>query len=1298
MEPTPSQKKEILLEKAGPSGSPGRLDSLVAEHCRRLDADYFSEFSVAEVESHLSLIAGLTPSAPYAFQFSHIADRTFGLTVVGEDVAGFFAALSGVLVSHDLDIRVGKVFSYAAEASGEVQPWPEKESLSQGKIIDYLVLERPRSAPTMLDADFQNRLTADLLGVIGLLRAREIDALRRDLYRRIGAYLDRKAREQAAGTDSVRDGLDGPQAERLPLEITIETDERSSVIIVHGADRKALLFSLSNALAMQGVAIQKLLTRAEGSRFEDRIHITDSRGRPIQEAHSLERIKVAIILMERFLTTLPQASDYPAAVQAFNGFIDALMAHPAAARDLQSLEDLTFLSSLARILGAGAYLWEEMTKLPLGEVTSMLHRMDEDRKPPAKRDLEARLQEALDREASPEARAAALNRFKDLQLFRIEAVHLIYPHKTLQEFSAEITTLAEVVLQAALGLAYGKLVRDHGEPRLGKEACPFALFAQGKLGGRELGYASDLEVQLLYAAPGETSGPAAVRSAGAGPKPGHLQEGPEPISHAEFFGKLMAGLRGILVSRTEGIFELDLRLRPHGESGPLASQFGAWLEYYRPGGGALDYERQALLKLSPVTGNRAFAEEVMAARDSLLFGPQPIPIANSLDLRQRQAELLGKGLNAKFSPGGLVEVEYTVQFLQLQHGRKHASLREPNTESTLEALLEEGILEPAEFEILYRAYIFLRRLINGLRMVRGHARDLLVPPRGSDAFNHLAKRLGYLPGPRYDAESQLDWDLKHAMRDVRDLFRRRFMSASAETPETAEKAPESLTAAFLDPNATPERLALALDRLGLPGIPNAASLLRGMLDLIREKGILGAVLLVAAPKLRSSPDPESVLRHLGQYLEAVPDPDYLVRQLLNHPYLNEILIKAFGHSDYLAGILLRQPEYLMSLGDVHTLEKPKLLNQFRRELLELPGGATGYEDSLDALRRYRNREYLRIALRDIWLGETLLRVTLEISQLSNALIEAVFGITMAMAETSTLRDGVAVIALGKLGGNELNYSSDIDIVFVYDSERVDEAGRGDLERWARMFIAALSGAGGHGKMFRVDTQLRPYGAQSPLMVSLRRFTEYFRNEASGWELQAWLKARPVAGKIDLGRATCRAGQAEAVNPGNRVKVETSMRAVRQLGLDKLKLENRLSSEVKLGPGGIRTIEFFVQFLQIQHGHSMPELISGNTLAVMARLYRYRLLSHNYYDLLSKAYVFLRRIEHVLQLQGLQQRHELPASPEEFEKLAKRLGFEERLGESAGSQFRARYRQHMLTLLELSATLFGYETNIPEAKP
>ncbi|MEO6097082.1 MAG: hypothetical protein ABIW76_15945 [Fibrobacteria bacterium] len=1264
MEPsTPSEKKKRILDHSEefPLG-------LAADHVRRLDADYFNEFTIAEIESHLRRIASLTRAKPFSFEFSKLDDSAWGMTIIGEDLPGFFAALTGLLASYDFDIRLGKVFTYGTDPGAPLR----------GKIIDYLVLGHP--VPGVLTPEFQAVLSTDLERLIGMIQARQNQELRVDLYRRIGAYLSRKAALESSHGGEPAGGDTQSQDARLPLDIHTDVDERHVILTVRGTDRKALLFSLSNALALQGVSIQKLLTRSDGRSFEDRIYIADSLGMPISNPHTLERLKVAIILMERFMSTLPQAADFPTAVQAFNDFIDALMDQTGNRPDLPAVEDFTFLSSLARILGAGAYLWEEMTKLPLSEVTGMLRRLDDEKKAPTRREFEHMLREVMDREGAYEAKTAALNRFKDFQLFRLEILHLIYPLKTLQEFSAEISNLAEVTLTAALGLVQFRLIREHGEPQSAGRPCPFGLFAQGKLGGRELGYASDLEFQLLYAEAGETAG------------------GPETISNGEFFSRVVEGMRAVIATRNEGIFELDLRLRPHGDSGPLASRFDRWVEYYREDGGALDYERQALLRLRPIIGNREFADQVMTARDSLVFGAHVVPIDHTLGLRQQQIELkAAKGINAKFSPGGLVEVEYTVQFLQLKHGRRFPSLREPNTETALEQLLEEGILDPAEFEKLYQGYAFLRRVINALRMVRGHSRDLMVPIRGSDAFNYLAKRMGYLPGARYEPDAQLDWDLKHVLRDVHAIFALRFLEnafpAGGNSPAAAE-GEVSVTAAFLEPELSPVRLTLALEALGVHGAAAPVALVEGMLAPVREKGILCAALVVAAPKLRASPDAESVLRHLGQYLEALPDPDYFVRQLLNHPYLNEILIKAFGHSDYLAHILIRQPEYLMSLGDASALEKPKGTAEFRREILELSPGLEAFEDAVDALRRYRNREYLRIGLRDIWLGEHLHRLTTEISQLSNALIESVFGHSMAAADTLQLRDGVAVIALGKLGGNELNYSSDIDIVFVYDPDRVAPDQRASLEGWARLFISALSASGAHGKMFRVDTQLRPYGAQGPLISSVAHYDTYFREEASGWELQAWLKARPLAGNLMMGREVVRRIQALTVAPSNRAKIETSMRKVRQLGLDKLKQENRLSTEVKLGPGGIRTIEFYVQYLQVRHGQALPELISGNTLSVLGRLYRYRLISPNYHELLSKSYVFLRRIEHVLQLQGLQQRHELPASHVELEKLAKRMGFEERLGESASAQFRARYRQHMLTLLELSGTLFGYETNLP----
>jgi glutamate-ammonia-ligase adenylyltransferase len=210
-----------------------------------------------------------------------------------------------------------------------------------------------------------------------------------------------------------------------------------------------------------------------------------------------------------------------------------------------------------------------------------------------------------------------------------------------------------------------------------------------------------------------------------------------------------------------------------------------------------------------------------------------------------------------------------------------------------------------------------------------------------------------------------------------------------------------------------------------------------------------------------------------------------------------------------------------------------------------------------------------------------------------------------------------------------------------------------------------------------------------LAGTVSQYRAYFNREAGGWELQAWLKARPVCGNIALGAGLIREVQNLACAPENRAQVEESMRKVRLLGLDKLRKEELLAGEVKLGPGGIRTVEFFTQALQIRHGAEIPELITGNTLEALGRLNRYGMVSENRFRLLADAYVFLRRVEHRLQLQGLRQKHVLPKEASELDKLARQLGFEDRIGISAVEAFREQYRKHMLSLQPISAELFGH---------
>lgn len=1268
---TPFEKKTQVLQLG--ADLPSRL---VADHLKYLDSDYFNEFTPQEIILHLEKIRTLKIPGSFALDFVPLDDLNCGLTIIGEDLPGFFAALTGLIASYDFDIRIGKVFTYSK--GSDFSETAEKSGREQVRILDYLVLQH--AIPGILTDALKTKIGTDLDRLIQLLKSRQTQELQLDLYRRMGDYLSRNASKL--------------ETSRLPLDIHYEYDDKQTVLTVSGTDHKALLFSLSNALMLQGVSIQKLLTTSEADRFEDRIYITDSQSRPIANVDTLERLKVAIILMERFTSTLPQASDYPAAVQTFNAFINTLMENTNERPDLPTFEDFSTLSTLAKLLSAGPYLWEELIKIPMPDLIEILRDRDERQKFSTREELDKILALKLVQQPTYPEKVLTLNRFKDLQLFRLDVVYLIHPHKTLQEFSGELSDLADVILENAMWIGYDHLRSIYGEPMApvseGSQAspCHFGLFAQGKLGGRELGYASDLELQMLYGNSGETVGTA------------------NTISHAEFFSLLVQEIRILIVARKDGIFELDLRLRPHGDAGPLATTVDSWVAYYGEDGGALEFESQALLKLRPIAATPGFASRVMGARDALVFGERKIGIDKTLLLRAKQIELKannntdGTGLiNAKYAPGGLVEIEYAVQFLQLQHGRRISSLREANTEKALEVLLAEGILSPEEFEKLYHGYVFLRRLINALRMVHGHSRDLWVPAQSTPEFQTLAKRMGYLPTARFQPDSQMAWDLKQTLRKVRSVFASRFQG-STELDSDAT----SLTAIFLDPAATTEQLSNALDRLGVHEVASPQNLIDTLFKNVKEKGLLCAALVVSESRLRASPDPVGVLQHLGEFLEVVPDADYFIRQMLNHPHLHAILIKAFGHSEYLTQILLQQPEYLLALGTPRALEKPKLWSEFQNEIktwIDIPvAEAESEEDdrnfdlALENLRRYRNREYLRIGLRDIFLGEPLQRITAEISQLTNALVHAIFKLTMVKAGTDPMAHAMAIIALGKLGGNELNYSSDIDIVFLYDADKIESAQQVALEAWARLFVAAASEPGLHGKLFRIDAQLRPYGLHSPLIGSITYFREYYQNSAAGWELQSWLKARPLVGNFTMASEMVEFIQRLAVSPLNREKIEVSMQQIRKLGLEKLRQEDRLFTEVKLGPGGIRTIEFYAQYQQILHGQDHPELISGNTLSVLGRLFRYRLISHTYYDLLSKSYTFLRRIEHVLQLQGLQQRHELPTSPDELEKLSKRMGFEERAGQTASSQFRSRYRQHMLPLLEVSSALFAYETNIP----
>jgi glutamate-ammonia-ligase adenylyltransferase len=284
-----------------------------------------------------------------------------------------------------------------------------------------------------------------------------------------------------------------------------------------------------------------------------------------------------------------------------------------------------------------------------------------------------------------------------------------------------------VVVNAAYHLCHEDLRAVYGTPLLESgQMSDMAVCALGKAGGCELGFASDIELMFIYAGNGQTAGP-------------------RPMPTSEFYERLVQNLIGAIYAKREGIFEIDLQLRPYGKAGTMAVSMEAFRRYFAPDGPAWAYERQALVKLRPIAGNGPLGREVVALRDAYVYTDEPFDATAMRAMRERQVRHLVTGgtFNAKFSPGGLVDVEYLVQGLQITHGHDNPALRLTNIRRAMAALADAGILSEDEFARLRKAHTFLRWLIDGLRMVRGNARDLTVPPYDGEAFAFLARRLRY---------------------------------------------------------------------------------------------------------------------------------------------------------------------------------------------------------------------------------------------------------------------------------------------------------------------------------------------------------------------------------------------------------------------------------------------------------------------------------------------------------------------------------------------------------------------------
>jgi glutamate-ammonia-ligase adenylyltransferase len=721
----------------------GEVPPASLEFLEQLDSEYFARVFPEDAARHARLAAELGADRPARVSVEPRAEGRFDVAVVALDYFSEFAILCGVLAAHGLDIESGHVHTGAPAPPSAALPRGVRRRparVSARKIVDVFRVRPRRRRP---DAE---ALEAELLELLGLVAGGEAVDARERLNRRLADSLERPSSGAAAAVSPVTIVFDnGP-------------DASWTVMHVRGADTPGFLYALANALAMRGIYVHSVLIESVGHEVSDRFSIARRDGRRIEDEAEQEALRLAVALIKQFTHFLPWAPDPALALRGFDQFLDQLVSEgPEALRLFASPEGLR---ELARLLGSSAFLWEDFLRRQLDNLRPVLE--DWRHRPLRSRDELARdLGDRLEVAPSHEAKRRVLNEFKDEEMLLADMKYLLDPDVALQRFSSALTDLADAVLEEAVPLCFAHLAEEHGEPRLENgDLCPVAVLGLGKYGGREMGYASDLELLVVYEGPGRTTG--------------------DGIESGVFYEKLVRELRDLLEVRSEGIFHLDLRLRPHGKKGPLASPVSLLSEYYSPGGGAAPFERQALLKLRPVAGAPELGQEVMAVRDAFVWSEEPWDRDDALHLRERQAnELVPPGrVNVKYSRGCMVDVEYTVQYLQLLHGGERKELRTPTTLEGLDRLRDAGFLSAEDAADLRSSYLFWRRLADAQRMVHGAARDLLLPERGSEELGFLARRMGYQAPSGPEAAEALAADVERHRERTLAIFNRLFVDAS----------------------------------------------------------------------------------------------------------------------------------------------------------------------------------------------------------------------------------------------------------------------------------------------------------------------------------------------------------------------------------------------------------------------------------------------------------------------------------------------------------------------------------------
>ena len=915
-----------------------------------------------------------------------------------------------------------------------------------------------------------------------------------------------------------------------------------------------------------------------------------------------------------------------------------------------------------------------------------------------------------------------IREFKQREMLRIAARDLANL-SNVPEITREISNVADVCLNGAWQICQRQLTEHFGQPwhqdaEGDWQRTEFCVLGMGKLGGQELNYSSDVDVLFLYTEEGEVfkDAPGGDRITAARSRAQRRRDAGAPravMSSHQFFNRLAeAFIAEVSRVTSDGtLFRIDLRLRPEGDSGPLCRSLGSYENYYAQWGQT--WERMMLIKARCVAGDKGLAAEFLETVQSFRY-PRVInegvlhEIGAMKDRIENEVVRAGElERNVKLGRGGIREIEFIAQSQQLLHAGKMPFLQGAQTLPTLEKLAQYNLLTGEESRSLRDAYYFLRDVEHRLQMEENLQTHTI--PASRVARERMAKLMDFKSAGEFETARRVQTE------SVRAIFDKLFKSEKSKAP--VERLPREFTGAEMEWQKLlaehsfrePEKMVpLLREFVEGPGYVHVSSrtielarqLLPRLFAMCPHKGRTGVPPVSISKKIQEKKeirdrrdacptlsDPDRVVTRLDSFIAAYGARSTLFELWNINPSIFDLLLLLFDRSEFLAELAIRTPDVVDVLVTSGRLRQRKTSEETLRDLRH------GFADADQKLwlRRYQQTELMRIGLRDILGLADPEQYLTELSALADACLQYAVEVTMRKHKLKTAP--FFIIGLGKLGGAEIDYGSDLDIIFVAG------AAANNLPKLGRLALEVMDLVSARtelGIVFHTDARLRPDGEKGLLVNTLAAYEAYYRKRAQLWEIQSLTRTRAIAGDFKIGakfqsviieltdfsRRSGKGGAARSKKYGDRQDacptVSDWKNKIRDMRMRIEKERTPAGKDelaIKTGKGGLMDAEFIAQTLCLENGWHEP-----NTLRALERGRAAGALPDA--DRLIENYRHLRRVEGILRRWSYEGEIVLPDEPEPFYRVSVRCGF------ATPTEFREALGSWRKNIREIYQTIFS----------